>query len=254
MAHEGDGALSPGDLGPERTAVSNRVPRLTVLDEVPAGALATAAMAVARRFAAGATMWCVSAAWPEHARHVAVEFVHPVVMGTRALPAVALTGPRMVQGVRAAARAGDLLVALGPSSDGELVELVRRAPAWGLETVWIGSGDRPVHSQPSHVLWAEEDGSIYDGQLVLLYHVLWELTHVCFEHPGLLRAPTVGVEASCTTCSDEGRLAEVVDSDDSKATVRTARGVEQVDVTLVGRVETHDLLLVHAGVAIEIVP
>ena len=23
----------------------------------------------------------------------------------------------------------------------------------------------------------------HDGRLVLLYHVLWELTHVCFEHP-----------------------------------------------------------------------
>ena len=30
------------------------------------------------------------AEWPEHARHVAVEFVHPVIMGKRALPAVAV--------------------------------------------------------------------------------------------------------------------------------------------------------------------
>ena len=49
------------------------------------GDLALAALALARRFAAGATMWCLAPAWPEHARHVAVEFVHPVIMGKRAL-------------------------------------------------------------------------------------------------------------------------------------------------------------------------
>ena len=42
---------------------------------------------------AGATMWCVAPVWPEHARHVAVEFVHPVIMGKRALPAVAVDDP-----------------------------------------------------------------------------------------------------------------------------------------------------------------
>ena len=47
----------------------------------PEDDLARAALALARRFAAGATLWCVAPAWPEHARHVAVEFVHPVIMG-----------------------------------------------------------------------------------------------------------------------------------------------------------------------------
>ena len=56
----------------------------------PAEDLAAAALSLARRFADGATMWCVAPAWPSHARHVAVEFVHPVIVGTRALPAVSL--------------------------------------------------------------------------------------------------------------------------------------------------------------------
>ena len=46
--------------------------------------LASASMALARRMHAGATLWCVSPQWPEHAQHVAVEFVHPVIMGKRA--------------------------------------------------------------------------------------------------------------------------------------------------------------------------
>ncbi|GAC1591694.1 MAG: hypothetical protein NVS3B21_10510 [Acidimicrobiales bacterium] len=184
---------------------------------------------------------------------MAVEFVHPVIMGARALPAVALTGPRLVQSVRAATRAGDVLVVLGPSTDVELTELVRRAPAWGLETVWIGSGDRPERLRPDHLLWADEANAVYDGRLALLYHVLWELTHVCFEHPGLLREPPTCDDHGCITCSDEGRLAEVMNTADGEATVRTATGVEQVDVTLVGTVGCHDLLLVHAGTAIGIV-
>ena len=56
--------------------------------------LAAAALALARRFAAGATMWCVSPHWPSHGRHVAVEFVHPVIVGKRALPAVHVRGTR----------------------------------------------------------------------------------------------------------------------------------------------------------------
>jgi hypothetical protein len=51
--------------------------------------LATAALSLARRVHDGATLWCLAPAWPEHARHVAVEFVHPVIVGKRALPAVA---------------------------------------------------------------------------------------------------------------------------------------------------------------------
>ena len=62
----------------------------------------------ARRFAAGATMWCLAPAWPEHARHVAVEFVHPVIVGKRALPAVSVIEPDPVAALRATVRAGDV--------------------------------------------------------------------------------------------------------------------------------------------------
>ena len=55
--------------------------------------LAGTALTVARRFHAGATMWCVARSGSRTPSHVAVEFVHPVIVGKRALPAVALTGP-----------------------------------------------------------------------------------------------------------------------------------------------------------------
>src|ERR1700741_3756356 len=50
--------------------------------------LAAAALDLARRFHDGATLWVISPQWEPHAHHVAVEFVHPVIMGKRALPPV----------------------------------------------------------------------------------------------------------------------------------------------------------------------
>jgi hypothetical protein len=92
------------------------------------------------------------------------------------------------------------------------------------------------------------------GRFVLLYHLLWELTHVCFEHSGLLKPRAEEcTEDVCATCSDEGRLGEVVlepSEPVGQALVRTAASEEWVDVTLLGPVSVNDLVLVHAGAAI----
>ena len=99
-----------------------------------------------------------------------------------------------------------------------------------------------------HVLWLDDADPLVPatGRFVLLYHLLWELTHVCFEHPGLLTEPAECADDVCITCSDEGRLGEVV----GPGRVRTAAGVEDVMTMLVDPVAPGDLLLVHAGTAI----
>jgi hydrogenase maturation factor HypF (carbamoyltransferase family) len=51
-------------------------------------------------------MWCAAPRWPQHANHLAVEFVHPVVVGKRALPAVALTAGDLVDSLRLHGRDG----------------------------------------------------------------------------------------------------------------------------------------------------
>ena len=224
--------------------------------------LAAAALALARRFHAGATMWCVAPAWPEQARHVAVEFVHPVIVGSRALPAVHVGGPGLVDALRALVRPGDVLCAVSAGDDRTVADAFRRARAWGALTMWIGAGPRPPAGAADHVLWSDPDRdpdlAPYDGSLSLRYHMLWELTHVCFDHPGLLDPPEGEVCEGpvCITCSDEGRLAEVVTATgelDAEATVRTAEGTEVVDTTLVGPLEAGALVLVHAGSAITVV-
>jgi hypothetical protein len=227
-----------------------------LLDAGLAEDLATASLALARGFGAGGTLWCVAPRWEPHAHHIAVEFVHPAIVGKRALPAVALTGDDVVAQARVAARAGDLLVAVAAADDPGAADLMRRAPAWGLRTVWIGSGPRPPQGAADHVLWIDDDDPLTPatGRFVLMYHLLWELTHVCFEHPGLL-TETAGdcTDDVCITCSDEGRLGEVVRppaGDFGPATVRTASGLEEVDVSLIAPVAPGDLLLVHAGAAL----
>ncbi|MCU1453521.1 MAG: hypothetical protein JWN46_1667 [Acidimicrobiales bacterium] len=214
--------------------------------------LAAVALVLARRFAGGATLWCWSPHAPQHAQHVAVEFVHPVIAGTRALPAVAVLDEDAAAVLRPMARAGDVLLVVA-AADAPVSATLRRAQAWGLTTIWLGAGPQPAGDGADHVLWVSDDlRAFVDGHVVLGYHVLWELTHVCFEHPGLLRE--VGEEgAVCTTCSDEGRLGEIVDCADADATVRTAAGIERVDTTMVGPVHAGDLVLVHAGTAITVV-
>jgi hydrogenase maturation factor len=216
--------------------------------------LAAASLSMARRFQAGATLWCVSPSWPHHARHVAVEFVHPVIVGKPALPSLIGPSEDPVAGLRVSVDPGDLVLAIGDVDEPSVAELMQRAHAWGVETFWVGSGPRrPPPGAADHVLWLDEQEgeAAYDGRFILLYHLLWELTHVCLEHRGRLQAPApVCVGEVCVTCSDEGVLAEVVGVDGLEARVRTAEGPRTVDVTLVGEVAPDDLLLVHAGSAI----
>ena len=214
--------------------------------------LARASLAMARRFHAGGTMWCASPAWPFHAHHVAVEFVHPVIVGKRALAALTVPpGADVVATLRASARPGDMVVGLAPADDAEMAEAMRRAPAWGLETLWIGHGPRPPAGAADHVVWLGTDDVLEASeQFVRIYHLLWELTHVCFEHPGLLKPEPECTDEVCITCSDEGRLAEVISVDGDEALVRTAEGTERIDVMLIDPPEANDLVLVHAGSAI----
>ena len=213
--------------------------------------LAATALTLAKRFAAGATLWSIAPGWEPHALHIAVEFIHPVIVGKRALPAVALTGPDVVDLVRVSVRPGDVVIGVGGADNLEVQSVMRRCPAWGATTIWVGSGKRPKCGSADHVLWLDDPDPRVPatGGFVLFYHLLWELTHVCFEHPGLLKP--AADEQLCITCSDEGRVGEVVAvADRGMAQVRIAGELVRVATALVEPVDTGDLVLVHAGTAI----
>lgn len=217
-------------------------------------ALAGAAVALARRFASGATMWCVAPEWPWHARHVAVEFAHPVAVGKRALPAVALEEADLAGTLRLLARPGDVLCVISSAGEARCGDLVRRAEAWGLTRVWLGAGPRPDAERPEAIVFAEgldPATAARAGGIVQLYHVLWELTHVVLEHPGRLARVAGSPFGSCPTCRDDAQVAEVRRPGEAgEVEVLLGGRPETVDTSLVGPLAAGDLLLVHAGVAL----
>jgi hydrogenase maturation factor len=226
----------------------------SAVGEASAEALAAAALNAARRFAAGATLWCVAPDWDAHARHVAVEFVHPVIMGKRALPAVSVEAADPVAALRLVARPGDLLCVVSAADDRPARRLLGHAEAWGLTRLWLGAGPPPPAGAAEHVCWvsnADPAVAARSGEVVMLYHLLWELTHVVFEHPGLLAEPPAG--EVCITCADEGRVGEVTAVDAAgagQAVVVVGGQATTVDMSLLSPTTPGDLVLVHAGVAL----
>ena len=144
------------------------------------------------------------------AQHVAVEFVHPVIVGKRALPAISLTSDvATVTGVAAREGMAGIFahqlrylaepadIALGISADGNCAGVLAgllAARDLGMLTIGlVGGAGGAIRASPGmdHVLLARsDDPRIVKEMHVTAYHVLWELVHVFFEQPGIL-APGV---------------------------------------------------------------
>jgi D-sedoheptulose 7-phosphate isomerase len=122
------------------------------------------------------------------ARHVAVEFVHPVIVGKRALPALALTaeGGPVAEQVRLLTEAGDIALAFGRHP--QTIDGVRAARARGALTLATAHVDAEWELVPEKLPGGEDDAFIAQELTETLYHVLWELVHVFLEHRGLLES------------------------------------------------------------------
>jgi D-sedoheptulose 7-phosphate isomerase len=113
-------------------------------------------------------------------RHVAVEFVHPVIVGKRALPAIGLPA----EDVGLMVEPDDVAVAFGD----EVADAVGVARGRGCLTLAFAPLEAEWEFMP-----AVADPSIRQELVETLYHVLWELVHVFFDH---LRSNTQGAGAS----------------------------------------------------------
>ena len=112
---------------------------------------------LAERFVRGGRLLAVGASpqtWSD-AHHVAVEFVHPVIVGKRALPALAV-------------RRDDLDAMRRPHDAVVQFEPLR-----------FDTGDGEICFEPPTA-----DPFIRQELCETLYHVVWELVHVFFEHLG----------------------------------------------------------------------
>ena len=147
--------------------------------------LARACHAMATRFSRGGTLFAFgSGPSASDAQHVAVEFVHPVVVGKRALPALALDGP-FDHHLRQLAGADDIALGFAVTGDDQaVVRALEAASEMGLLTVAL-TGGSPVVADHCIVV-PSDDPLVVKEVHVTTYHVLWELVHVFFEHPGVL--------------------------------------------------------------------
>ena len=172
-----------------------------------AGAVAAACHAMAVRFHRGGKLVVFGTGGSStDAQHVAVEFVHPVIVGKRALPAISLTTDvATVTGISERAGvaaifshqlrflAGPADIALGLSADGNSPSVLaglEAARELGLLTIALAGGDGgqiAVAKAADHLLLIPSaDPRVVKELQVTAYHVLWELVHVFLEQPGLL--------------------------------------------------------------------
>jgi D-sedoheptulose 7-phosphate isomerase len=167
--------------------------------------------AMAERFHRGGKLVVFGNGGPStDAQHVAVEFVHPVIVGKRALPAISLTADIatltgvanrvglaevFAHQIRILAEPAD--IALGISTDGDCENVLHglaTAHDLGMLTIALVGGDGGRIARATgvdHLLLARStDPRVVKEVHVTTYHVLWELVHVFFEQPGVL-APEV---------------------------------------------------------------
>jgi len=136
---------------------------------------------MARRFHRGGRLLVFGAGRSvSDAQHIAVEFVHPVVAGKRALPAIDLStcGESLIP---ALARAEDIVVGLsGPDADPWVMRTLDRTRASGALCVAL-SGSTPDCA----IRAPSSDPFIHQEVAEMLYHMLWESVQVFLEHQPL---------------------------------------------------------------------
>ena len=140
--------------------------------------LAEACHEMSRRFLAGGRLLAFgNGSAATDAQHVSVEFVHPVIVGKRALPALDL-GPDFERRLPVLLRPEDMVMGFAfPEADEPVERAVQAARERGALTFSL-TGEAGEYS------FSPPDGDPFVIQEVfeVLYHVLWETVHVYFEH------------------------------------------------------------------------
>jgi D-sedoheptulose 7-phosphate isomerase len=206
--------------------------------------LATACREMADRFLRGGRLLAFgSGPYATDAQHVSVEFVHPVIVGKKALPALDLS-LLYRPWLEALLCADDIVMGFGPpAGDPDVWRALDFAHTRQAMTFALPGqdADYAVTSPTSHPF-------IHQELMEVLYHTLWETVHVFFEHhqmgldtgdAGFLY-PFLGREKQPTDdlpgevaasirlkVQDDERLRAQVASAQSEAIVETAQAIRQ---------------------------
>jgi D-sedoheptulose 7-phosphate isomerase len=111
------------------------------------------------------------------AQHVSVEFVHPVIVGKRALPALDLSA-LMRPWLDAILRSEDIVMGFGPpEGELEVFAALESAHTRGAMTFALPGPRGSYILEP-----ATQDPFIHQELIEIFYHTLWETVHVFLEH------------------------------------------------------------------------
>jgi D-sedoheptulose 7-phosphate isomerase len=159
-------------------AICSRTPVARRFFDSHAEDIARAARAVAERLSDGGSIYAFGrGAYATDAAHVAVEFVHPVLVGKPALPAsdVSLsfeTSLPVIVGAR------DVVVGFGPpQGDPDVDRALAAARAAGAYTIALGGADADFV-----VRAASDDEHVHQEIVEITGHMLYESVHVFLEH------------------------------------------------------------------------
>jgi len=145
---------------------------------VEAPRLAEACREMAERFLRGGRLLAFGRGpYATDAQHVSVEFVHPVIVGKRALPALDLS-VLFRPWLEAILRPEDIVMGFGPpEGDPEVWATLQQAHRQGAMTFAL-----PGMEGSYAVDTATQDPFLHQEMIEILYHTLWETVHVFFEH------------------------------------------------------------------------
>ena len=140
--------------------------------------LAQACQEMSERFLRGGRLLAFGRGpYSTDAQHVSVEFVHPVIVGKRALPALDLSilfGPW----VEAIVKPEDIVMGFGPpEGDPAVWAALQDAHAKEAMTFALPGTEGSYALEPP-----TQDPFMHQEMLEMLYHTLWETVHVFFEH------------------------------------------------------------------------
>jgi D-sedoheptulose 7-phosphate isomerase len=140
--------------------------------------LAKACREMAERFLQGGRLLAFGRGpYSTDAQHVSVEFVHPVIVGKRALPALDLSCA-FQPWLKALLKPEDMLMGFGPpDGDSEVWSALAEGREHGAMTFAL-----PGREGSYFATAATSDPFIHQELIEILYHTLWETVHVFFEH------------------------------------------------------------------------
>ncbi len=193
--------------------------------------LAAACQDMSERFLAGGRLLAFGRGpYATDAQHVSVEFVHPVIVGKRALPALDLS-ILFDSALDALLRPEDMVMGFGPpEGDSQVEAALGRAEARGAMTFAL-----PGSSGSYWFRAATDNPFVHQEMIEILYHTLWETVHVFFERRVLghdvgesaFLYPYLGQEKQQTTGVLEEVAASIVMKVEDDAKLRKAVAEEE---------------------------